>query len=126
MSLSAEQIQSNWEEFLEYINIYISSPRKEKVLAFYKKFEDEIVLMPASHKVAYHNAFPGGYIDHVNRVIRGSLAINDTWVEFGTEQNYTIEELVFSAMNHDLGKMGNGEEIAYLPSKDDWRKKEFR
>ena len=123
MSLSAEQIQSNWEEFLGYINTYISSPRKEKVLAFYKKFEDDIILMPASHKTAYHNAFPGGYIDHVNRVIRGSLAINDTWVEFGAEQNYTIEELVFSAMNHDLGKMGNGEEMAYLPSQDEWRKK---
>ena len=65
----------------------------------------------------------GGYIDHVNRVIEGALAINKTWVEFGTEQNYTIEELVFSAINHDLGKMGNGEEMAYLPSKDDWRKK---
>ena len=123
MSLSAEQIQSNWEKFIGYINTYISDPRREKVLAFYKKFEDDLVLMPASHKTAYHNAFPGGYIDHVNRVIEGALAINKTWVEFGTEQNYTIEELVFSAMNHDLGKMGNGEEMAYLPSKDDWRKK---
>lgn len=123
MSLTAEQIQSNWEEFLGYIDTYISSPRKEKVLAFYKKFEDDLVLMPASHKVAYHNAFPGGYIDHVNRVIRGTLEINEVWTKFGAEQNYTVEELVFSAMNHDLGKMGNGEEMAYLPSQDEWRKK---
>ena len=123
MNLSAEQIQSNWKEFLGYIEIYISSPRKEKLLEFYKKHEEEIVMMPASHKKAYHNAFPGGYIDHVNRVIIGSLAINDTWVEFGAEQNYTIEELVFSAMNHDLGKMGDGKEYAHKPSQDEWRKK---
>ena len=123
MSLSAEQIQSNWNKFLAYINTYISDPRREKVLAFYKKFEDDLVLMPASHKVAYHNAFPGGYIDHVNRVIEGALAINEVWTKFGVEQNYTTEELVFSAMNHDLGKMGNGEEMAYLPSQDEWRKK---
>ena len=123
MNLTAEQIQSNWEKFIGYINTYISDPRREKVLAFYKKFEDDLVLMPASHKEAYHNAFPGGYIDHVNRVIEGALAINKTWVEFGAIQNYTIEELVFSAINHDLGKMGNGEEMAYLPSKDEWRKK---
>tara|TARA_R100001440_G_scaffold73422_2_gene97989 strand:+ start:1978 stop:2730 length:753 start_codon:yes stop_codon:yes gene_type:complete len=123
MSLSAEHIQANWEIFLTNIEEHISSPRKEKLLAFYKKFEDDLVLMPASHKTAYHNAFPGGYIDHVNRVVSGALAINEVWKEFGTEQNYTIEELVFSAMNHDLGKMGNGEEIAYLPSQDEWRKK---
>ena len=123
MSLTAEHIQANWEIFLTNIEEHISSPRKEKLLAFYKKFEDDLVLMPASHKIAYHNAFPGGYIDHVNRVVSGALAINKTWVEFGAEQNYTIEELVFSAMNHDLGKMGNGEEIAYLPSQDEWRKK---
>ena len=123
MNLSAEQIQSNWEEFLGYIEIYISSPRKEKLLEFYKKHEEEIIMMPASHKKAYHNAFPGGYIDHVNRVIIGSLAINDTWVEFGAEQNYTIEELVFSAMNHDLGKMGDGKEYSHKPSQDEWRKK---
>lgn len=123
MSLTAEQIQSNWQTFLGYINHYISDPRREKLLAFYKKFEDDIILMPASHKVAYHNAFPGGYIDHVNRVIEGTLHINEVWVKFGAEQNYTAEELVFSAMNHDLGKMGNGEEIAYLPSQDEWRKK---
>ena len=123
MNLSAEHIQANWEIFLTNIEEHISSPRKEKLLAFYKKFEDDLVLMPASHKVAYHNAFPGGYIDHVNRVIEGALAINEIWKKFGAEQNYTTEELVFSAMNHDLGKMGNGEEIAYLPSQDEWRKK---
>ena len=111
MSLSAEQIQANWEKFVDYIYTYISDPRREKLLEFYKKFEDDLVLMPASHKVAYHNAFPGGYIDHVNRVIEGALAINEIWEKFGAEQNYTTEELVFSAMNHDLGKMGNGEEI---------------
>ena len=123
MSLTAEQIQTNWQTFLGYINHYILDPRRTKLLDFYKKHEDELVMMPASHKKAYHNAFPGGYIDHVNRVIEGALAINKTWVEFGAIQNYTIEELVFSAINHDLGKMGNGEEMAYLPSQDEWRKK---
>tara|TARA_R100000657_G_C4673254_1_gene118258 strand:+ start:352 stop:1104 length:753 start_codon:yes stop_codon:yes gene_type:complete len=123
MNLTAEQIQENWKEFTAYIDVYIQSPRREKLQEFYKKFEEDLILMPASHKTAYHNAFPGGYIDHVNRVIRGALATARLWEEFGVEKNYTEEELVFSAMNHDLGKMGNGEEVAYLPSQDDWRKK---
>ena len=118
MNLSAEQIQSNWEKFLGYINTYISDPRREKLIEFYKKHEEEVIMMPASHKVAYHNAFPGGYIDHVNRVIEGALATNKIWIEFGAEQNYTVEELVFSAINHDLGKMGDGKEYAHKPSQD--------
>ena len=123
MNLSAEQIQSNWEKMLGYINAYISDPRREKLIEFYKKHEEEIMLMPASHKKAYHNSFPGGYVDHVNRVIEGALAINKIWVEFGAEQNYTVEELVFSALNHDLGKLGEEDNYAHIPSQDEWRKK---
>ena len=123
MNLSAEQIQSNWEKMLGYINTYISDPRREKLIEFYKKHEEEIMLMPASHKKAYHNAFPGGYVDHVNRVIEAALEFNKTWLIFGAEENYTVEELVFSALNHDLGKLGEEDNYAHMPSQDEWRKK---
>ena len=123
MNLSAEQIQSNWEKFIGYINTYISDPRREKLIKFYKKHEEEFMLMPASHKKAYHNAFPGGYVDHVNRVIEAALEFNKIWLMFGAEENYTIEELVFSALNHDLGKLGDEDNYAHMPSKDEWRKK---
>ena len=122
MNLSAEQIQSNWNKLLAYINTYISDPRKEKLLDFYNKFEDRIVMMPASHKKEYHNAFPGGYVDHVNRVIEAALEINKIWLMFGAEENYTVEELVFSALNHDLGKIGDSEHESYIPQTDQWRK----
>ena len=35
---------------------------------------------------------------------------------------YTIEELVFSAINHDLGKMGDEEHDSYIPQTDKWRR----
>jgi len=62
MNLTAEQIQSNWEEFLSNIETYISEPRKQVLLDFYKSKEDRFVLMPAAHTTKYHNCFPGGYI----------------------------------------------------------------
>jgi hypothetical protein len=37
MKLTVEEIQSNWEELLGYIEEYISSPRKEKLLEFYNQ-----------------------------------------------------------------------------------------
>ena len=48
--LTAEQIQKNWGEFCDNIEMNISSPRKEKLLEFYKKYEDRIMMMPAAHK----------------------------------------------------------------------------
>jgi len=126
MKLSAEQIQENWNTFLLNIESYISSPRKEKLLSFYKKYESRIMMMPASHKKEYHSAFPGGYVDHVNRVVEASLKINDVWKEFGMDTStFTIEELIFSAINHDLGKMGDDQHESYLPQTDKWRREKL-
>jgi hypothetical protein len=36
---------------------------------------------------------------------------------------FTIEELVFAAINHDLGKVGDSENDLYLPGQDEWRRK---
>ena len=123
MQLTAEQIQQNWIQFLGYINDHITSPRKEKLVEFYEKFEDRLILMPAAHKKEYHNAFPGGYIDHVNRVVKGALHLHDLWGMMGADlSTYTKEELVFAALNHDLGKMGSEEEESYIPQTDEWRR----
>ena len=79
--------------------------------------------MPAAHKKEYHNAFPGGYIEHVNRVVDCALKLNNLWGEMGADlTTYTVEELVFSAINHDLGKMGDETNESYVPQTDQWRK----
>ena len=125
MSLTAEQIQSNWKVFLNNIETHISDKkdRKQKLLNFYKKYEERIIMMPAAHKKEYHNAFPGGYVDHVNRVVAAAIKLEEVWKEFNCDDStYTLEELVFSAINHDLGKMGDSNYEAYIPQTDQWRK----
>ena len=117
MKLSAEQIQSNWKVFLHNIETHISdkNDRKQKLLNFYKKYEERIILMPAAHKKEYHNAFPGGYVDHVNRVVQASIALNELWTTFGADMTtYTKEELIFSTINHDLGKMGDSKNPIFI------------
>ena len=69
MKLTAEQIQENWDIFINNIEVFITGERKQKLLDFYSKYQDRLMLMPAAHKKEYHNAFPGGYIEHVNRVV---------------------------------------------------------
>ena len=50
MKLTAENIQSNWEVFLDNIKVHITGERKDKLLEFYNKYQDRLVLMPAAHK----------------------------------------------------------------------------
>ena len=50
MKLTPKQIQDNWSIFLNNIEVHITSDRKQKLLDFYKKYEDRIILMPAAHK----------------------------------------------------------------------------
>jgi hypothetical protein len=126
MNLTAEQIQENWNVFMGNIEKYISSPRKEKLIEFYEKYQERIMLMPAAHKKEYHNAFPGGYVEHVNRVVRCALKQAKLWNEVGADMStFTVEELVFSAINHDLGKIGDEENESYIPQTDKWRREKL-
>ena len=126
MNLTAEQIQQNWIEFLTNIETHITGERKQKLIDFYKKYEDRVMLMPAAHKKEYHNAFPGGYVEHVNRVVKAALSISSVWEGFGADMTtFTTEELVFSAINHDLGKMGDEDNESYIPQTDKWRKEKL-
>jgi hypothetical protein len=123
MSLTAEQIQDNWSILMKRIDTYISEPRRSELKMFYEKYSERLILMPAAHKKEYHSAFPGGYIDHVLRVVDCAIKLNKVWVEMGVDDStYTMEELIFSAINHDLGKMGDEQYESYIPQTDQWRK----
>ena len=124
MNLTPEQLQSNWNTFINNIEKYITGDRQQQLINFYQEREEDLVLYPASHKDSFHNAFPGGYIDHVNRVVECALKLNKIWQEMGCRtEDYTEEELVFSAINHDLGKIGDKENLMYLQQTDQWRRK---
>jgi hypothetical protein len=120
--LTPEQIKDNWIKFLNNIDTYISGERGEKLKAFYTKHEERFIMMPASHKSQYHNCFPGGYIDHVNRVVDAAIELDVIWRNFGMIDTYTTEELIFSCINHDLGKFGTEEQEAYIEQTDQWRR----
>ena len=123
MTLDEEQLLNNWNEFLDIIKKEIAEPRKQQLLDFYNKYEERFILLPASHKPQYHNCFPGGYIEHVLRVINAAIDISEIWGEYDVKPTFTREEVVFSALNHDLGKFGTFEHESVLPNPSDWHVK---
>ncbi len=123
MNYTAEQLQENWDKFLSRIETYISEPRRTQLLEFHKKYEERFILMPASGKKEFHGCYPGGYISHVISVIDNSLLLYNIWKQQGAILNSeSLEELMFSAIIHDLGKFGDFENESYIPQTDQWRK----
>ena len=121
--INAEQIQKNWETLINYINDWISDDRKENLLKMYEDFKERMMFAPASAKEHYHNAMPGGYVEHILHIISHSLELKQVWEKNGAMINFTDEELVFAAMHHDLGKVGDLEHDYYIPQDSDWHRK---
>tara|TARA_R110001632_G_scaffold20132_1_gene60664 strand:+ start:265 stop:999 length:735 start_codon:yes stop_codon:yes gene_type:complete len=120
--LQAEQMKANWDKHLKIVDHYITGERKDLVLAMLNKVVDEYIVAPASGKTWYHNAFPGGYVDHVNRVVQYAFKQHELYKSMGGTVDYTEEELAFSALFHDLGKIGDGDKVNYIYQTDKWRR----
>lgn len=124
MKLTEQQIIEQTEKLFSLIDKYMADgERKDKLIKYYKSIELLLATAPASSNINYHNCFPGGYVDHVIRVIELSLVLNNVWDKFGQEKNYTTEELFFVALNHDLGKLGTNEIPHYIPNPSEWHVK---
>ena len=121
--LTEKQIVENWGKLIQLIEDTFDGDRKEKLLEMYKYFEDRMSVAPASGKAAYHNAMIGGYVEHVLHVTDCALQIKKLWESNGAMINFTDEELVFAAMHHDLGKVGDLTEDYYIPQDSEWHRK---
>ena len=120
--MNAEKLQQNWDKLIGIINDTFEGERKENLLKFYGDFQERMMFAPASAKEHYHNAFPGGYVEHVLHIIECAKRVHTQWAEMGAHINYTKEELIFSAMHHDLGKVGDLEHDYYIPQKSEWHR----
>ena len=121
--LTEQQIVDNWNKLIQLIENTFDGERKEKLLEMYKYFENRMSVAPASGKAAYHNAMVGGYVEHVLHVTDCALKIKKLWEEDGASINFTDEELIFAAMHHDLGKVGDLDEDYYIPQDSEWHRK---
>jgi len=122
MELTAEQITKNWESLKEIIEEHFTGNRKTHLLNLYNHFEDRMITCPASGKDYYHGAYPGGYIAHVLNVINFAIKLDKLWVEEGAVRDYDYESLIFTTLNHDLGKIGDEEQEYYVTHNQKWRK----
>ena len=118
--IEAEQLKQNWDELISIINNTFSGERKENLLKMYEYFEDRMMMAPASGTAHFHNAHIGGYLEHVLHIISISKRLFVLYKELGAHIDYTEEEVIFAAMHHDLGKVGDLDTDYYVPNDSTW------
>lgn len=122
-TLTEIEISANYDKLLAVINDNIAPPRLELLIKLYSDKQEIIAFAPASGKEHYHNCYIGGYVEHVLNVIDIALKVDALWTDSGAINSHTTEELIFAALNHDLGKIGEGDQPYYIPNPSDWHRK---
>ena len=121
--LQAKQIEQNWNSLIQLIEDNFSGERKENLLKMYNHLKGRMMFAPASSKEHFHNAFPGGYVEHVLNITNAVRKVYNTWKECGAHINFTEEEMIFATLHHDLGKVGDDSEDYYIPNESEWHRK---
>jgi len=127
MKLGAEQLEKNWDELQDLITNTFEGDRLINIRALHEHFEERMTLAPASGRAWFHNAFPGGYVSHILNVIQWAKS----YYELFKSQDMFVDDIseesvVFAAMFHDLGKVGNMDDDYYLTNTDEWRAKKLQ
>lgn len=122
MKLNSEEIIANYDLHIKIIDKYITGERNKKVKDMIEAIGEKYVTAPASGRAWYHGAYPGGYLVHVNNVVKYALQQMKLYQKMGGKIDFTEEELVFSALFHDLGKIGDVDKPNYIPQENDWRR----
>jgi len=117
-----QQLQQNYADFIEFLKKAFSGDRLDKLLHMYSEKELGInaLISPASGNIDYHNSYDGGYLDHIMNVAKNGMKMMKMYQDSGGIINFTQEELLFSAIHHDLGKLGDVGKIHFLPNESEW------
>ena len=117
-----KQLEENYNKFIAAVKSLFTGERLEKLLHMYSMEElgPNLMLQPASGNIGYHNAYDGGYIDHIMNVVNNSIRMMKLYEDVGGKIDFTRDELIFAAFHHDLGKLGKKGVLNYLPNKSEW------
>lgn len=122
-----KQLKENYDKFITFVKkAFASQPeRLEKLLHMYSEEElgMELAVAPASGKLYFHSAYIGGYLDHVMNVCKNAIGQMTQFKNNGGTIDFEVEELLFAALHHDLGKLGDGVHPYYIPQESEWHRK---
>lgn len=124
MSITPEQIEANWNKYRNLCEKTLGN-RAEPVLKMLDHLGERLALCPASGRKDYHNAMPGGLVDHSLRVLNNAMTLVKS---FGWD--VPKDSLVLGCLFHDLGKCSHLLEDGnlvdyYIPQESEWHREKI-
>ena len=122
MKKTDQQLEQGYNSFIKILNKYFTGERLEKLLFMYSEDElgGNLMLSPASGNKGFHNAYDGGYIDHIFNVCKNAIKVKELFISAGGKIDFTDDELIFAALHHDLGKLGIKGQLHYVENDSKW------
>lgn len=125
MTTQIEELQQEKDRFFKLLEELFASDsdRLSKLLGMYEKYGDRLIEAPASSRTYYHNAYAGGYINHVLHVYDAAVLQTQVLKKMGGWIDFTRAELGMAALHHDLFKLGlPGGPAYYIVEESDWHR----
>lgn len=111
------KIQENWNTFSGLFEQ--TGARASQFKEMLNHFGERACIAPASTRIEFHNAFPGGFIDHSLRVFK--TAIN---LSAALKVKSSKESIIIAAALHDWGKVGTLDADYYVAQDSQWHNKQ--
>lgn len=107
----------NFEKFKE-LTEKIGS-KGGKIQKFIETNAERILLCPASTKLDYVCAYPGGLVEHSLRVL---TFFAKSRTAFGLQDSISSETAILLSLFHDIGKIGTDSKEYYIENDSQWHK----
>jgi putative nucleotidyltransferase with HDIG domain len=111
--LSIDEIESNWLTY-EKLCHRLSNHALNDML---EVMGERITMCPASTRLDQYGAHPGGLVKHSLEVASTMRAMNS-----GLDLDIDVSSIIKVALLHDIGKLGDLNEMLFLNQDSDWHK----
>jgi len=123
MSITPEEIAENFDKFRSLCEKL--GDRSEAALRLVDSLGERLALCPASGKKDFHNAFPGGLVEHSLRVLQNAMTLCK-----GFGWKIPKDSLIIACLFHDIGKVGLVHDDGtlndyYVPQDSEWHREKL-
>jgi hypothetical protein len=111
---SQDHRETQYKRFRTLLAIAFPVDARQGIFDVVDVLKDAMLTAPASSKFAFHNAYPGGWLDHTLTVHDNLMDLIHMYESKGGTININLDSARKCALLHDFGKLGDGVEDFYL------------
>lgn len=114
------KLESNWELYVSLVGRIKDEQARTALLALCNELKERLAAAPASTRLEFVGAYPGGLVEYSLNVLKLAKDLNKVF-----KANVPSDSLIITCLFHDLGKIGNQEIDHYIEQTSDWHREKL-